>query len=80
MFFGEQAFRINANPFNDQEESGRDIEEICRTELETLNFVGFDFQKAGYRSLFTEDWALGVVSKFFKIHTCLFNNYIFRLA
>lgn len=65
MFFGEQAYQINVDFFNPQNKPGRNIEELCQTELETLNFIGFDFQKAGYRTMETEDWAWGVVSKFF---------------
>ncbi|KAI6171017.1 hypothetical protein M3Y97_01096300 [Aphelenchoides bicaudatus] len=34
----------------------------CKTPLDDKNFIGFDFQKAGYVTQQTEDWALGAIN------------------
>lgn len=63
MFFGEQAYQIEPNSFNNYTENkGRDKEKLCKTELETLNFIGFDFRNQAFRTLMTEDWSSGVFS------------------
>lgn len=48
MFFGEQAYMIEENPFLKRKESGKDPEELCDTPLDQLKFVGYDFREAGY--------------------------------
>jgi hypothetical protein len=61
IVLGEQPFTNHYNPFRNVQVKGKESDQLCQTELNTLNFIGHDFQKANYRTMMTEDWALGTV-------------------
>lgn len=60
MFFGEQSELIEANPLINQSESGG--RDFCKVPLDDKNFIAFDFQKEGFRTMMTEDWSIGTMS------------------
>ncbi|CAD5205417.1 unnamed protein product [Bursaphelenchus okinawaensis] len=56
MLFGKQAFKVEKSAINDQHNCNVTMQELCRRYLDSEQFVPFEFQKKGYKTLWAEDW------------------------
>ncbi|KAH7729894.1 Protein K03A11.4 [Aphelenchoides avenae] len=56
----QQAYTINKSPFGETRNPEHPLSYYCQRHLDNETFIGFDFQRLGYRTLMSEDWALGV--------------------
>ncbi|CAD5232432.1 unnamed protein product [Bursaphelenchus xylophilus] len=59
FFLGERAMNLPANPWGEYLGKGRG-NALCKKSLNTENFIGFDYNNNGYRTLMNEDWAIGI--------------------
>ncbi|KAI6233253.1 hypothetical protein M3Y99_00937400 [Aphelenchoides fujianensis] len=59
FLLGERAEDLPANPWWPAMDGGR-LDELCNKQIKDENFIGFDFQRAGYRTMINEDFAATV--------------------
>jgi len=59
FLMGERAEALPANPWGKENNHGRS-NELCTNALDKENFIIYDFQKRGYRTMMNEDWAIGI--------------------
>ncbi|KAH7725882.1 Protein R03G8.3 [Aphelenchoides avenae] len=60
MFFGWQPFPISeAGPFNEGFSADVDYDRACKTPLDDQPFIGFEFQRRGYKTMMSDDWVQG---------------------
>ncbi|KAI6190394.1 hypothetical protein M3Y97_00112900 [Aphelenchoides bicaudatus] len=59
FLMGERSENLERNPWGQEHLHGRG-NELCQNALDKENFVVFDFQKRGYRTMMNEDWAIGI--------------------
>ncbi|CAD5223161.1 unnamed protein product [Bursaphelenchus okinawaensis] len=59
FFLGERAMNLPANPWGKFVGQGRGGS-LCKKSLNTENFIAFDYNNQGYRTLMNEDWAIGI--------------------
>ncbi|CAD5221623.1 unnamed protein product [Bursaphelenchus okinawaensis] len=60
LLMGRQAYDMEKSPINDERKPKINMYDMCGYYLEQDQFIGFDFKKKGYATLFSEDWELGV--------------------
>ncbi|CAD5232436.1 unnamed protein product [Bursaphelenchus xylophilus] len=59
FLLNERSDDLPESPWNPFKGQGKD-EEICKTSVLNYDYIGKDFQKAGYRTLVDTDWFLGL--------------------
>ncbi|KAH7703928.1 Protein R03G8.3, partial [Aphelenchoides avenae] len=60
LLLGKQAYTMDASPLNEARVPIKNMDAFCRTPMDNESFIGYEFQKAGYKTMMSEDWALGV--------------------
>ncbi|KAH7698649.1 Protein R03G8.3, partial [Aphelenchoides avenae] len=60
LLLGKQGYQLEGSPLNEAHPPKVDMDTWCGLYLEKEPFIGYEFQKAGYKTMMSEDWALGV--------------------
>ncbi|CAD5228129.1 unnamed protein product [Bursaphelenchus xylophilus] len=60
LLMGRQAYEMEKSPINDERKPKINMYDMCGYYLEQDQFIGYEFKKKGYTTLFSEDWELGV--------------------
>uniref|UniRef100_A0A915CMT1 Sulfatase N-terminal domain-containing protein n=1 Tax=Ditylenchus dipsaci TaxID=166011 RepID=A0A915CMT1_9BILA len=64
FLMGQHSQPIAKNPMGPEISPAKDLSEWCQTPLDDHQFIGFQFQKQGYKTLMSEDMTQGVFNYF----------------
>ncbi|KAH7717004.1 Protein K03A11.4 [Aphelenchoides avenae] len=59
LMFGKQLYNLSITNSNKDAPPDGDDQEFCKTVLDEQPFIGFEFERRGYKTMIAEDWAMG---------------------
>lgn len=62
LLLGRQGYEMEKSPINNKRKPWKNLDEYCKQDISKDQFIGFEFQKKGYVSLISDDWAQGALT------------------